>query len=201
MTESSTEKRSLLAMSLSIIIPGLGQFYLRKPLKGLLLLFGVLFAGLIFYVNSLPVNSWRDLTRFDGFQSWWEVRRGKTPDKSEADAESFGDSPAEQEDSHTREEKERQYHIITFTEESRFAVLYKLLLPKAQEGDKLMYRPYWAFKVTGLIQGIVFWIYAIYDGWSGKRGFNKRAWKQRLKAIEKKDKAQSDENSLEKSPQ
>ena len=192
MGESSTEKRSLFAMLLSLIIPGLGQFYLRKPLKGFLLLFGVLFAGMIFYVNSIPVNSWQDLTRFDGLESWWEARSGKTPDEPEADAESFENSPAEQGDSDTREEKERQYHIITITEESRFAVLYKLLLPKAKEGDKLMYRPSWAFKVTALIQGIVFWIYAIYDGWSGRRGFNKRALKKRLRAAEKKDEAELD---------
>ena len=180
MNEASTEKRSLFAMLLSIIIPGLGQFYLRKPLKGFLLLFGVIFAVVIFYVNSIPVNSWRDLTRFDGMGSWWENLQGKTY-KPEADAEPTG------------EEQERQYHIITITEESRFAVLYKLLLPKAKEGDKLMYRPSWAFKITALIQGILFWIYAIYDGWTGKRGVNKRALKQRLKAAEKRNQAELDE--------
>ena len=75
MTEVGDGKRSYFAMLLSLILPGLGQIYLRKPLKGLVLFLGVIFAGMIIYLNSFPVNSWQDLTRFDDAKEWWKERR------------------------------------------------------------------------------------------------------------------------------
>ena len=57
--------RSYLAMLLSMIIPGLGQIYLRKILKGVLILIGVIAAMALIYANSLPVTSWWDLIRID----------------------------------------------------------------------------------------------------------------------------------------
>ena len=61
----SQRRRSYCAMLLSMIIPGLGQIYLRKILKGVLILTGVISAMVLIYANSLPVTSWRDLIRID----------------------------------------------------------------------------------------------------------------------------------------
>ena len=36
-------------------------------------------------------------------------------------------------------------------------------------GEKLMYRPSWKLKISGSIQGILCWLYAIGDGWRGRR--------------------------------
>ena len=37
------------------------------------------------------------------------------------------------------------------------------------DGEKLMYRPTWKLKISGSIQGILCWLYAIGDGWWGRR--------------------------------
>jgi TM2 domain-containing membrane protein YozV len=138
MAEVSTGKRSYLAMSLSALIPGLGQFYLRKPLLGIILFIGVISAGALIYMNSRPVNSWHDLTRID----------------------------------RSEKNKNADYHLYTL-----------------KDGRKLMFHPSWKFKISGFIQGIVCWGYAIFDGWLGQRGFNRRAFKKRLKAAKEQREA------------
>ena len=67
MVQVGNGKRSYLGMLLSLILPGLGQIYLGKWLRGLILFLGVALAGTIIYLNSLPVDSWEDLMRFDDF--------------------------------------------------------------------------------------------------------------------------------------
>ena len=42
------------------------------------------------------------------------------------------------------------------------------------DGEKLMYRPSWKLKISGSIQGILCWLYAIGDGWRGRRRRHKR---------------------------
>ena len=42
------------------------------------------------------------------------------------------------------------------------------------DGEKLMYRPSWKLKISGAIQGILCWLYAIGDGWRGRRGGRRR---------------------------
>ena len=37
------------------------------------------------------------------------------------------------------------------------------------DGEKLMYRPSWKLKISGSIQGILCWLYAVGDGWRGRR--------------------------------
>lgn len=62
--ENSAVQRSYVAMFLSVLLPGLGHLYLGQSGKAffLFLVFG---AGLgLFYLNSLPVTEWGDLTRF-----------------------------------------------------------------------------------------------------------------------------------------
>jgi len=61
MVEIGTGKKSFPAMFLSLICPGLGQVYLRKPFKGAILFFGTVLGIFLIYVNSLPVDSVTDL--------------------------------------------------------------------------------------------------------------------------------------------
>ncbi len=42
------------------------------------------------------------------------------------------------------------------------------------DGEKLMYRPSWKLKISGAAQGILCWLYAIGDGWRGRRGRRRR---------------------------
>jgi hypothetical protein len=218
MAEIGVGKPSYLAMLLSLIIPGLGQLYLRKPLKGVICFLGVVAAVGIMYINSLPVDSWRDLIDFSGAKAFWKAQNA-----SEHDDASPEDSVP------PSENKRPHYHLYTFAGDLRFRMgleyendlnnlyyisvplhrvfqenkivltdnaqivvrkkdmewlvddKYQMYLVKKQDGElnvyegkKLMFRPSWKFKATGLIQGLLFWGYAIFDGWQGRRGFSRR---------------------------
>ena len=223
MAEVSTGRRSYFAMLLSVIVPGLGQIYLRKPLKALVLFLGVGIAGGIIYVNSLPVNHWTALTDFSELRRLWE-NRGK------------GNSETEAVDSADENRKERpHYHVYSLHGDLRFRMksellndlnhteyvsvdlhrefqAHKILLPDdattsirrpdsywtinskyqtyavKKEGDelnvydvrKVMFRPSWKFKVSGLAQGVLFWLSAIFDGWQGRRGLSRRALRRKM---------------------
>ena len=128
--------RSYIAMLLSVIFPGFGQLYLGHFLKAFIIFLGVASAVGIIYLNSMPVEDWRDLTRF------------KPPAKTkttETDTESGEKPPG------------YAIHIWTF-----------------DDGEKLMYRPSWKLKISGAAQGILCWLYAIGDGWRGRRGRRRR---------------------------
>ena len=103
MAEMSAVKRSYLAMFLSMI-PGLGQLYLRKPLKGLILFLGVFSAGAVIYISSLPVNDWRDLVRFDGLETWWKSRQAGIESREDA-------GKSEPTAAKAKEYHERDYHF------------------------------------------------------------------------------------------
>ncbi|MYB02494.1 hypothetical protein F4X90_22870 [Candidatus Poribacteria bacterium] len=132
----SPKNRSYVAMVLSAILPGLGQLYLGQSLKGFILFLIFASAVGIFFLNSMPVNEWRDLVRF------------KPIPKAETTTDNTEDS-----------EKHPGYaiHIWTF-----------------DDGEKLMYRPSWKLKISGSIQGVLCWFYAIGDGWRGRRRRHKR---------------------------
>ena len=124
--------RSYVAMVLSALLPGLGQLYLGQSLKGFILFLIFASAVGIFYLNSMPVNEWQDLTRF------------KSTPRTETTTNNTEEDP----------EKPQGYaiHIWTF-----------------DDGEKLMYRPSWKLKISGSIQGILCWLYAVGDGWRGRR--------------------------------
>ncbi len=128
--------RSYVAMLLSVILPGLGQLYLRHFLKAFLIFLGFASALGIVYLNSMPVEDLRDLTRFKPLT--------KT-ETTEADTENTEKPPG------------YAIHIWTF-----------------DDGEKLMYRPSWKLKMSGMIQGGLCWLYAIGDGWRGRRGRRRR---------------------------
>lgn len=234
----STANRSYLAMLLSVF-PGLGQLYLRKPLKGLVLFLGVLSAAAVIYISSLPVNDWRDLVRFDELRTWWQARQtektaGRDSEKTEPNA------------TNGKETKYQDYHLYTFDDNLLFYIglnfhkeldrnIFSKELQRALKDNgvllskdavistektdsrwkithgnrayvirkmdgrlnvyavkKLMYRPSWKFKISGFMQGIILWVYAIFDAWRGRRGFNRRALKKMLKQAEQ-DTAQESE--------
>ena len=55
------------------------------------------------------------------------------------------------------------------TEDSEKQPGYAIHLWTFDDGEKLMYRPSWKLKISGSIQGILCWLYAIGDGWRGRR--------------------------------
>ena len=132
----SAPARSYFAMLLSAILPGLGQLYLGQSLKGFILFLIFASALGIFYLNSMPVNSWHDLTQF------------KPAAKSETTTDNAEDA-----------QKQQSYsiHIWTF-----------------DDGEQLMYRPSWKLKISASIQGILCWLYAVGNGWRGRRRRSRR---------------------------
>ncbi len=129
--------RSYLAVLLSTILPGLGQFYLNHVVKGTVLLFIFASAAGIFYINSLPVTEWRDLLRF-------KPAAGPAPPSShnKTIGETSRLDTVRQEDTHYA------FHLWTF-----------------DDGEKLFYRPIWKLKISALIQALLCWLYAVRDAW------------------------------------
>ena len=209
-------QRSYRAMLLSIIIPGLGQIYLRKILKGIIIFIGLISALVLIYANSLPVTSWRDLIRIDRTETSPDERG--TAKQTEAYLEN---------DSSSQDKDPRQWRGYTlYTSDSKFMFRitadlesylvdnkelstelvrefrkHKVLIYKGatvstkKEGSwwlvddfyqtysvrkseygldvystaQWRFRPRWQFKITGLIQLLLFWGYAVFDGWLGRR--------------------------------
>ena len=60
------------------------------------------------------------------------------------------------------------------TEDSEKQPGYAIHLWTFDDGEKLMYRPSWKLKISGSLQGILCWLYAIGDGWRGRRRRHKR---------------------------
>ena len=46
---------------------------------------------------------------------------------------------------------------------------YSIHLWTFDDGEKLMYRPSWKLKISASVQGILCWLYAVGDGWRGRR--------------------------------
>ena len=46
---------------------------------------------------------------------------------------------------------------------------YEIHIWTFDDGEKLMYRPSWKFKITASIQVVLCWLYAVGDGWRGRR--------------------------------
>ena len=46
---------------------------------------------------------------------------------------------------------------------------YEIHIWTFDDGEKLMYRPSWKFKITASIQAVLCWLYAVSDGWRGRR--------------------------------
>ena len=210
-------RRSYCAMLLSMILPGLGQIYLRKPSKGIILFIGILSAMLLIYANSLPVTSWRDLTRLDRTETSLDEQHaeGQTEAYSETDNPTLEDKDQKQWRGYPLYTSDRKFmlritadlenHLIDNTELSaelaqefkkRKVLIYKgATVSTKKEGSwwlitdhyqtysvrkseygldvystaQWRFRPRWQFKITGLIQLLLFWGFAVVDGWLGRR--------------------------------
>lgn len=46
---------------------------------------------------------------------------------------------------------------------------YSIHIWTFDDGEKLMYRPSWKLKISASIQGILCWLYAVGNGWRGRR--------------------------------
>lgn len=210
-------KRSYRAMLMSMIIPGLGQIYLRKLFKGVIIFIGIILAIVLIYVNSLPVTSWRDLTRIDQTETspdeWGAT--GQTEVQSEANDPTSEDEDPKQWRGYTLYTSDSKFmfritadldgHLIDneelSTEWVREFRKHKVLIYKGatvstkKEGSwwliddfyqtysvrkseygldvystaQWRFRPRWQFKITGVIQLLIFWGYAVVDGWLGRR--------------------------------
>ena len=210
-------ERSFRAVLLSIIIPGLAQIYLRKPLKGIIILLGIVTAMVLIYLNSLPVNSWRDLTRIDRTETLLD-ERGATEQmevQSEAgDPTSAGKDPKQWRgytlytsdskfmfrittdlDSYLVDNKELSTEWVQEFRKNKVLIYKGATVSTKKEGSwwliddfyqtysvrkseygldvystaQWRFRPRWQFKITGLIQLLIFWGYAVVDGWVGRR--------------------------------
>jgi hypothetical protein len=76
-------------------------------------------------------------------KEWHDLMRFKPVTKEDAKADSAG-----------TDETQAPYeiHIWTF-----------------DDGERLMYRPSWKFKISSSVQAVLCWLYAVGDGWRGRR--------------------------------
>ena len=51
---------------------------------------------------------------------------------------------------------------------------YEIHIWTFDNGEKLMYRPSWKFKISSAVQGVLCWLYAVGDGWRGRRSTRRR---------------------------
>ena len=210
-------ERSVRAVLLSIIIPGLAQIYLRKPFKGIIILLGIISAMVLIYLNSLPVNSWRDLTRIDQTETLLDDRGATEQMEVQSEAgnpTSAGKDPKQWRgytlytsdskfmfrittdlDSYLVDNKELSTEWVQEFRKNKVLIYKGATVSTKKEGSwwliddfyqtysvrkseygldvystaQWRFRPRWQFKITGLIQLLIFWGYAVADGWVGRR--------------------------------
>ena len=209
--------RSYPALLLSIIIPGLGQIYLRKILKGIIIFIGVISAIALIYANSLPVTSWSDLVRLDRTEiSTDEGDAGRQrevhPEIDEPTSE--GKDPNQWRgytlytsdtkfmfrinaalEHHLKDKAELAAELVAEFRKHKVLIYKGATVSTKKEGNwwliddyyqtysvrkgeygldvystsQWRFRPRWQFKITGFVQLLIFWAYAIVDGWLGRR--------------------------------
>ncbi|MCE2393854.1 hypothetical protein J4G02_04540 [Candidatus Poribacteria bacterium] len=210
-------RRSYRAMVMSMIIPGLGQIYLRKLFKGVIIFIGIILAMVLIYANSLPVTSWRDLTRIDRTETSPDDggATGQTETQPETDDPTLAgreqkrwrgyplytsDSKfmfriTEDLDSYLIDNKELSTELVREFRKHKVLIYKGATVSTKKEGSwwliddhyqtysvrkseygldiystaQWRFRPRWQFKITGLIQLLIFWGYAVFDGWFGRR--------------------------------
>lgn len=210
-------KRSSRAMLMSMIIPGLGQIYLRKLFKGVIIFIGIILAMVLIYANSLPVTSWRDLIRLDRNETspdeWGAAEQTETQTETDdptlagreqkrwrgyplytSDSKFMFRITADL-DSHLIDNKELSTELVREFRKHKVLVYKGATVSTKKEGSwwliddhyqtysvrkseygldvystaQWRFRPRWQFKITGLIQFLLFWGYAVFDGWRGHR--------------------------------
>ena len=76
-------------------------------------------------------------------REWSDLMRFKPAAKENSQADSAGTDETEE---------PYEIHIWTF-----------------DDGEKLMFRPSWKLKISSSIQAVLCWLYAVSDGWRGRR--------------------------------
>lgn len=205
--------RSYRAVLLSMIIPGLGQIYLRKILKGIIILIGIISATVLIYANSLPVTSWRDLVRLDlteiptdgsGAEAYPEIgyprSEGKDPKQWRGYTLSTSDSRFMFRinvalENHLIDKEELSPELVREFRKHKVLIYKGATISTKKDGSwwliddyyqtysvrkgeygldvystaQWRFRPRWQFKITGLIQLLIFWGYAVVDSWIGRK--------------------------------
>ena len=210
-------RRSYRAMLMSMIIPGLGQIYLRKLFKGIITFIGIILAMVLIYANSLPVTSWRDLIRLNRTETSsdeWGVKEQMETYPEIDNPSSTGKDPKQWRgytlytsdskfmfritadlDSHLIDNKELSTEWVREFRKHKVLIYKGATVSTKKEGSwwliddhyqtysvrkseygldvystaQWRFRPRWQFKITGLIQLLLFWGYAVVDGWLGRR--------------------------------
>ena len=210
-------RRSYRAMLMSMIIPGLGQLYLRKLFKGIITFIGIILAMVLIYANSLPVTSWRDLIRLNRTETSsdeWGVKEQMETYPEIDNPSSTGKDPKQWRgytlytsdskfmfritadlDSHLIDNKELSTEWVREFRKHKVLIYKGATVSTKKEGSwwliddhyqtysvrkseygldvystaQWRFRPRWQFKITGLIQLLLFWGYAVVDGWLGRR--------------------------------
>ena len=71
-----------------------------------------------------------------------------------------------------------RFHAVTTRDASQgsdeLTQPYEIHIWTFDDGEKLMYRPSWKFKISASVQGVLCWLYAVGDGWRGRRRNRKR---------------------------
>ena len=76
-------------------------------------------------------------------QEWSDLMRFKPATQADTQTDSTGNDEAQE---------PYEIHIWTF-----------------DDGEQLMYRPSWKLKISSSIQAVLCWLYAVGDGWRGRR--------------------------------
>jgi hypothetical protein len=76
-------------------------------------------------------------------KEWSDLMRFKPVAKGDTNADSTGTDETQQ---------PYEFHLWTF-----------------DDGERLMFRPSWKFKISSSVQAVLCWLYAVGDGWRGRR--------------------------------
>lgn len=187
MVEIGTGKRSIPAMLLSLICPGLGQVYLRKPFKGVFLFCATALGVILVYFNSLPVDSIGDLLLV-GYEGNQKDGLGLMLENPESDGYEYTISVIlKSSDYKTVAEEIGKLSsvdlfgytvLLVFTNSDVFEETENYKAIRRFEKRELKFRPIWPFRVSGTFQVLFIWGYSIWDGYLGYKGYKRKKKKE-----------------------
>lgn len=185
MAEIGTGKKSFPAMFLSIICPGLGQFYLRKFLKGTILFLATAVGILLLYFNSLPVDSVFDLflvgrERSENSYGKFKLKL-KNPESEDYEYTIFVILSSSNYKTIEKDIKEFSairvfgYSILSiFMDTGAYEKTQIYEEIKRFNKRELKFGPIWQFRISGLLQVLFFWGYSIWDGFLGYKRYKQK---------------------------
>lgn len=189
MVEIGTGKKSFPATFLSLICPGLGQVYLRKPIKASFLFLGTAVGVLLIYFNSLPVDSITDLLLV-GSKENPKSRFGLKLKNPESEDYEYTISVILNSSDYKTIEKDIKVSsigffsysiLLIFTNAEDFEKTQTYKTIKKFEKRELKFRPVWQFRISGSLQALIIWAYSVWDGFLGYKGYRRKKSKEQKK--------------------